>query len=106
MKARVMMSGAVTVLALTVLAAMVALSAKAPTGEAGLGRAPGGVDERLEQQLTTGARLEALRGARAAGRFGRRQAVVTAAAAGWSGARVMDPKTDDWEPAVAADPGS
>jgi hypothetical protein len=99
-------SGAITVLALAILAAAVALSTNAPSGEAGPGRAPGGVDERLEQKLTTQARLEALREARAAGRFGRAQAVTTAAAAGWSGARVMDPKTDDWEPAVAADPGS
>jgi BNR repeat-like domain len=105
MQTRVM-SGAITVLALLVLAAAAALALRAPTGEVGLGRAPGGVDERLEQQLTTGARLDALREAKAAGRFGRAQAVVAAPAAGWTGEQVMDPKTDDWEPAVAADPSS
>ena len=105
MQARVT-TGAITVLAVLVLAAVVGLSARAPTGDAGLGRAPGGTDERLEQELTTEARLEALREARADGRFGRPQAVIAAPATGWIGARVMASRTDDWEPAVAADPGS
>jgi hypothetical protein len=105
MQARIM-SGTISLFALLVLAAAVALGIRAPSGEMGVGRAPGGTDERLEQQLTTEARLEALREARAAGRFGRAQTVIAAPAAGWSGARVMNPKTDDWEPAVAADPRS
>jgi BNR repeat-like domain len=105
MQARII-SGAITLVALLLLAATVALGLRAPTGEAGLGRAPGGTDERLEQEITTEARLDALREARAAGRFGRAQAVVAAPAPGWSGARVMNPRTDDWEPAVAADPTS
>ncbi len=51
-----------TLLALAVVAAVVSLAAKAPSGVAGLARAPGGNEERLEQQLTTDMRLDALRG--------------------------------------------
>jgi hypothetical protein len=104
MHARVV-SGLVTALALIVMAYAVVLAAQAPSGS-GPGRAPGGADERLEQELTTDLRLQALRDARADGKFGQRQAVVAAASPGWTGAQLMDPRTDDWEPAVAADPNS
>jgi hypothetical protein len=66
----------------------------------------GGEEEAEEQTETTQERLEALREARAAGIFGKRERVVVAAAAGWTGEQLMGAKTDDWEPAVAADPGS
>jgi hypothetical protein len=98
-------SGVVTLLALIVVAYAVVLAARAPD-VSGAGRAPGGADERLEQELTTDLRIEALREARADGDFGRRQAVAATPAAGWIGARLMGATTDDWEPAVAADPGS
>ena len=66
----------------------------------------GGEEEAEEQAETTEGRLEALRDARAAGLFGRVQAVRGAAALGWDGEQPMGATTDDWEPAVAADPGS
>src|SRR4029453_2661368 len=49
------------------------------------GEERGGENEAVEQAETTGERLEALRQAKAEGRFGRREAVVTAAAPGWAG---------------------
>jgi hypothetical protein len=105
MQSRIM-SGAITVFALIVVAMFVSLAAKAPTGNQGLGRAPGGVEERLEQRLTTDMRLDALREAKADGTFGRREQVVAAAAPGWAGEQLMNVGTDDWEPAVAADPNA
>src|SRR5918995_1279462 len=66
----------------------------------------GGEEEAEEQAETTQKRLEALRQARAAGRFGSVRVVRGAAAPGWDGAELMDARTDDWEPAIAADPGS
>jgi hypothetical protein len=99
-------SGAITVLALVVLAAFVSLAARAHSGVAGLGRAPGETEERLEQRLTTDMRLDALREARAEGTFGRRESVVLAAAPGWAGEQLMNVPTDDWEPAIAADPNA
>ena len=101
-----LISGLFTLLALAVLATVVSLATKAPSDVAGLGRAPGANDERLEQRLTTDMRLDALEDARADGSFGRRQTVVTAAAPGWTGEQLMNVGTDDWEPAVAADPNS
>jgi hypothetical protein len=99
-------SGVITLFALVVLAAFVSLAGKAPTGNEGLGRAPGGVEERLEQRLTTDLRLDALREARAEGTFGQRERVVLAAAPGWAGEQLMNVTTDDWEPAIAADPNA
>ncbi len=105
MQSRIM-SGAITVFALVVVAMFVSLAAKAPTGNQGLGRAPGGVEERLEQRLTTDMRLDALREAKADGTFGRREQVILAAAPGWAGEQLMNVATDDWEPAIAADPNA
>jgi hypothetical protein len=94
----------VTALALIVVAYAVVLAAQ-PSGS-GPGRAPGGAEERLEQELTTDLRLEALREARADGKFGQQQDVIADASPGWTGEQLMGAKTDDWEPAVAADPRS
>jgi BNR repeat-like domain len=99
------MAGVVTVLALIVVAYAAMLAARAPSAS-GPGRAPGGAEERLEQELATDLRIQALRDAKADGIFGRRQAVSVTASPGWTGAQLMEAKTDDWEPAVAADPGS
>ena len=66
----------------------------------------GGEEEAEEQQETTEHRLEALREARVTGKFGRSLRIVHLAATSWLGERVVDPRKDDWEPAVAADPGS
>jgi hypothetical protein len=74
------------------------------------GRAPGAQEsaneEAEEQRETTEERLEALREAKAAGLFGRRQRIRGAAATGWAGEQVMNATTDDWEPAIAADPNA
>ncbi len=74
--------------------------APAPT----LGR--GATEEFEERQERTEQRLEALREARAAGLFGTRERVAGTAAPGWAGERVMNARTDDWEPAVATDPNA
>jgi type II secretory pathway pseudopilin PulG len=101
-----MTSGLLTLLALAVVATAAVLALAAPAALPGAGRAPGGNEERLEQQLTTALRLEALRDARAEGRFGRPEPIVAAAAPGWAGEQVMNATTDDWEPAIAADPNA
>jgi hypothetical protein len=93
-----------TLVALAIVGAAITMAATAPAGIGGQGRAPGGQSERLEQGLTTDLRLDALSDARAAGRFGSVQAVQGAAAPGWTGEEQMNARTDDWEPAVAADP--
>ncbi len=105
MQAR-MISGLFTVLAMVVVATAVTLVVTAPNGLRGPARAPGGAEERLEQKLTTELRLDALREAKAAGTFGRRERVVLAAAPGWAGEQLMNVPTDDWEPAIAADPAA
>jgi hypothetical protein len=93
----------VTIVAMAIVTAAITLAATGPP-IGGQGRAPGGPSERLEQGLTTDLRLDALRDARAAGRFGRVQAIQGAAAPGWTGEQLMNARTDDWEPAIAADP--
>ncbi len=95
-----------TIVAALVLAFAALLAVNTPETLRGPGRAPGGNEERLEQKLTTELRLQALRDARAAGRFGRREPIVAAAAAGWAGEQLMNVSTDDWEPAIAADPNA
>ena len=56
--------------------------------------------------MITELRLDALREARAAGTFGSRDPIVAAAAPGWAGEQLMNVATDDWEPAIAADPSA
>jgi hypothetical protein len=106
---------AVVVAVVTVLvglvAAFVSLSPgrSAPRAEDGRGtrgqeaRAEGGNHEAQEQAESTQERLDALRAARAAGRFGA-QAVTGTPAVGWAGEQLFNAGTDDWEPAIAADP--
>lgn len=66
----------------------------------------GATEELEEQQERTEQRLEALEEARAAGLFGVREPALGEPAPGWMGERVMNAGTDDWEPAVAADPNA
>jgi Neuraminidase (sialidase) len=73
--------------------------------EEGLERG-GGAAEVEEEAEETAERIDALQAARAAGKFGRRIAATTEPAPGWVGSRVMNPATDDWEPAVATDPSA
>jgi hypothetical protein len=69
------------------------------------GPARGGEGRELDdEQDSTLLRLDALGQARAAGRFGTPAPLTSRPAAGWSGERLLNPATDDWEPAVAADP--
>ena len=92
-----------TVVALVVVAASLSVAidgANAPVRS----HARGAAAEATEQAATTQQRLDALRAARQAGLFGVREPVERTPAAGWLGERVMKRGTDDWEPAVAADP--
>ena len=68
-------------------------------------RAGGEVGEEGEEETSlTAERLQALQEARDQGRFGAATPATTAPAAGWLGSTLLNPSTDDWEPAVAADP--
>ena len=100
--------------ALASLASLVSLAvvAAALTVASGGATAPprsharGAATEAQEQATTTQQRLDALRAARQAGLFGEREAVQARPAAGWLGERLLNAGTDDWEPAVAADPSA
>jgi hypothetical protein len=63
-----------------------------------------GNEEVAEEANLTQERLDALAKARANGTFGTATSIANHAAAGWFGEQLLNPKTDDWEPAVAADP--
>ena len=80
-------------------------NASEPTGtEAELAR--GAAKELQEQQERTEQRLEALEEATQQGLFGTGEPAAGAPAPGWAGEELMNPKTDDWEPATAADPNA
>jgi hypothetical protein len=96
----------VAVLATLLIA--VAFAGRAPdvrerAGEQRAGEERGGAEEAQEQTESTQERLEALREARAAGIFGRRERIVRKPAAGWAGEQLVNVGTDDWEPAIATD---
>ena len=99
-------SGLITVFAMIVVASAVTLAVTAPTVLRGPARAPGGAEERLEQQVTTQLRLDALRAAKAAGTFGRRERVVLGRCVRMGGRAAHERRNDDWEPAIAADPNA
>src|SRR5262245_48167761 len=69
------------------------------------GEERGGSEVDVEQQETA-ERLVAAEEARANGTFGTPFATTTSPTAGWTGAHLLNPATDDWEPAVAADPNA
>jgi hypothetical protein len=69
----------------------------------GEGEERGGSEAEREQQETA-ERLEALAEAQANGTFGAAAVVPSSPTAGWTGSTLLNPATDDWEPAVAADP--
>lgn len=62
--------------------------------------------EQQEQAETTQERLEAFAEAKAAGLAGQTGRIVNAPAGGWAGEQLFNAGTDDWEPAVAADPNA
>jgi hypothetical protein len=66
---------------------------------------PGGSPEAEEEGEELEERIEAFHEAKANGNAGVAQPVANHPAAGWAGERVVDPTKDDWEPAIAADPG-
>jgi hypothetical protein len=60
--------------------------------------------EAQEEGEALAERIDAFNEARANGIAGTAEPLTNAPAAGWSGEHVVDPTTDDWEPAIAADP--
>jgi hypothetical protein len=72
----------------------------------GEARAPGEANELQEETEALQERLEAFQRAQAEGIAGVTEAVARHPAPGWTGEQVVDPRTDDWEPAIAADPNA
>src|SRR5437867_1270578 len=60
--------------------------------------------ERQEESDALQERIDAFEQAKADGTAGVATRVASSPAAGWTGEYVANPKTDDWEPALAADP--
>ncbi|MGZ8629992.1 MAG: sialidase family protein [Actinomycetota bacterium] len=85
----------------TLLAATATVTLPAPGGNA---RGPGAAGE--DEALEIAERLATYANAEIAGRVGRTGPVVRAPAPGWKGARIVHPRKNDWEPAVAADPNA
>jgi len=94
--------GTATFIALAVVAVAVWLTTAGPAGPA-FGRARA---DRLQRDVVTQARLDALREARRAGTLGRIGSIPLAPAAGWAGEQLFHPTADDWEPAIATDPNA
>ncbi len=65
-----------------------------------------GESEAVEEAELTQDRLEAFVQARARGEAGLNVRVEPRPAPGWNGAQLLNDRTDDWEPAVAADPNA
>ncbi len=65
----------------------------------------GANEEAQEQAESTQERLDAFHAAKRAGLF-EAQAVTATPATGWAGEQLFNAGTDDWEPAIAADPRS
>jgi len=81
------------------------VSSADPDSEAGAeeeGRSP--ADEAQEEAQLTSERIDAHQAALADGSVGRELDVVNHPAPGWNGEQLLAKGTDDWEPAVAADP--
>jgi hypothetical protein len=75
-----------------------------PRADAAQEEGRAGNQEVEEEANLTQERLDALAEARANGTFGRATTVTNDPAAGWRGESLLNVGTDDWEPAVAADP--
>jgi hypothetical protein len=98
---------AITLTTASAIAVAVAITDRSPVSdERGPARAPEAIEEAEEQRETTELRLEALAEARAQGVAGKTGRIAGVPAPGWTGEQLMDPRADDWEPAVAADPTS
>ena len=68
------------------------------------GRAKGLEEEIEEHEEATLERVEAAEEAAAKGILGQTGPIRTNAAPGWQGESLFNPRTDDWEPAIATDP--
>jgi hypothetical protein len=96
-------------LAALLLIVVLAGLALAPAGRGGATRAAGGEamqaragnNESDQDGNLTASRLDALAAAKANGTFTGKAATTTNPATGWVGSRLLNPATDDWEPAVA-----
>lgn len=66
----------------------------------------GASEEFAEQAESTQERLDALEAAREQGTLGKTKAIHRAPATGWTGEKLMGGTSDDWEPAIAADPNA
>ncbi|MGH2546699.1 MAG: sialidase family protein, partial [Actinomycetota bacterium] len=100
---------AITVMTASAVAVSIMVGTRStPSEERGgtAARAPEAFQEAQEQRETTELRLEALAEARARGVAGKTGRIGQAPAPGWAGQQLMDPRGDDWEPAVAADPNA
>lgn len=86
----------------TVGRATATTSGSGPEHRAGGGRA--GDDEVTEEAELTDERLDAFEAARGSGDVGAGLPIDNGPATGWHGERLLNPRTDDWEPAIAADP--
>jgi hypothetical protein len=104
--------GSVVLIAvLAIVLAACTSAAPAPSGQTSRADAVGeegraGNEEVQEEGELTQERLDALAAAKAAGTFGTAIPVANRPAPGWSGEQLLNPRTDDWEPAVATDPAA
>ena len=103
---------AILVVSFALVSACTSQGSSAPTSaepsqepaRAGSEPAPGGEAEEEGAELVE--RIEAFHEAQENGTAGVNARVAGDPAAGWTGERVVDPSTDDWEPAIAADPNA
>ena len=65
-----------------------------------------GGSEAEQEQQETAERLEKLAEARANGTFVSTPLLASSSTTGWTGSQLLNATTDDWEPAVAADPNA
>ena len=96
---------ATTVAAIVVAGAVAVAATTGPVTTAVPGapaRGPGAPGE--DEVFEIAERLAAYDVAEIAGDVGRTGRITRAPAPGWAGARILHPKKNDWEPAVAADP--
>jgi hypothetical protein len=115
MRRRLLLAAVLSALSLLLVgAAAPLLSHRTPTPDrriAAEGAARAGGEGRAEvpgedELATTAEREQALADAQAKGTFGSRGPSTRRPATGWVGSQVLDPSTDDWEPAVATDPNT
>jgi hypothetical protein len=103
LRRRVLIVGAIAGLAVVASAVLSHATTTTRRSAARFAPARGGALEAQDEAQVTAERLYALTQARARGTFGGKAAATTRPAAGWVGSQLLNPSTDDWEPAVATD---